>query len=191
VHLTEIEDGRVINPLAPSHLEPYADDVRPAVNGIYLRRPGSLSTLLPHLVKGPVDMVADVSDRGGGTGMWSTMPMAPQEVSWHLSADRSAKRVIPERVAFDASSHLPPNGAFWRTYARGTWQNMPTFAGHRYWRIPGVFLYRLGTLDTRTLRDGTYTLVVHARDAGGNLASSTVTFLVWNRRELPPKTPQG
>lgn len=191
VHLTEYDSGVPVDPLSSGHLTPYRDTVPPSVDRIVLRRAGTTKELLPQLVKGSIDVVAAASDHGGGTGIWSGMPIAPARVSWRLETTRDAAPVIRERIAFDAGSRLPANGSFWRSYARGTWQNMPTFHLHRYWRIPGTFVYRLGRIDTRALADGIYTLVVTARDARGNAATRSLTFLVWNRPGLPPPTPQG
>jgi hypothetical protein len=97
---------------------------------------------------------------------------------------------MPERVAFDARVRLPRR-SFWSIYARGTRQNMPTFRKHRYWRDTGVFIFRLGVVDTRTLRDGIYTVVVTARDIAGNSASRSLTFLIYNNRLWPPETKQA
>lgn len=191
VHLTECDAGVPVDPLSSGHLTPYGDSVRPSVDQVMLRRTGTGKELLPHLVSGTIDVVATASDQGGGTGIWSDMPIAPAHVSWRLDGARDAGPLIRERVVFDARSPLPADRSFWRVYARGTWQNMPTFHLHRYWRIPGRFVYRLGTVETRGLRDGIYTVVVTARDARGNAASRSLTFLVWNRSDLPPPTPQG
>lgn len=191
VHLTESDGGVPVDPLSSGHLAPYRDSAPPWIDDIVLRRAGTTKMLLPHLVQGVIDVVATASDRGGGNGIWSDMPIAPARVSWRLETTRDAAPVLRERVAFDAGAPLPANRSFWHVYARGTWQNMPTFHLHRYWRIPGRFVYRLGTIDTRRLQDGIYTVVVTACDAGGNAAVRSLTFLVWNRPDLPPPTPQS
>lgn len=188
VHLTELDDGVPVDPLSTGHLRPVADDTPPRVSRITLRH--GTTAVLPHLVRGRVDVVAEAHDVGGGAAEWAGLPVAPARVSWHVESTRDGTRTA-EQVVFDARRPLPDNRAFWQTYARGTWQNMPTFAGHRYWRVEGVFLYRLGTLDTRRLHDGSYTVVVSARDAAGNRGVARLTFLVWNKPGLPPVTPQA
>lgn len=188
VHLTELDDGVPVDPLATGHLRPVADDTPPRVSRIVLRR--GTTPVLPQLVRGSVDVVADAHDLGGGAAEWAGLPVAPAQVSWHVESTRDGTR-SDERVVFDARRPLPDNRDFWQTYARGTWQNMPTFAGHRYWRVEGVFLYRLGRIDTRRLHDGSYTVVVSTRDAAGNRGVARLTFLVWNKPGLPPVTPQA
>jgi len=193
VHFAEIQDGRPVNPLAPGHLTPYADVTTPQIDRIELRRPGTTTELLPELVRGPIELDAAAFDmpEPAAPGEWATMPTAPALMSWRVESSSNHGVLIPERVAFDVRVRLPEHRSFWSVYARGTYQNMPTFRRHRYWRDTGVFLFRLGVVDTRTLPDGIDTLVVTARDVGGNQASRSLTFLVYNHRLWPPETNQA
>jgi hypothetical protein len=50
---------------------------------------------------------------------------------------------------------------------------------------------RLGVLDTRTLKDGIYRVVVTAGDVGGNTDRAQGIFLVYNHRLWPPETKQA
>lgn len=118
------------------------------------------------------------------------MPTAPATVSWWIERARDGKVVSPVRTPFDVRTSLPDR-PFWTVYARGTRQNDPTFRKHRYWRQEGRFLFRLGILDTRRLKDGIYRVEVAARDIGGNTGRAHATFLVYNQRLWPPATRQN
>jgi len=193
VHFAEFYDGRPVNPLSPGHLTPYADRTPPSIGPIQFRRPGSAVELLPELVRGQVEVVVAARDdpRPQAPGMWAGLATVPALVTWRVERARDHRVVLAERAVFDARTHLPARDAFWQVYARGTRQNMATFREHRYWYEDGVFLFRLGVLDTRALRDGIYAVVAEARDSRGNAASVRRVFLTWNRRGWPPKTPQG
>ena len=193
VHFSELIHGRPVNPLAAGHLTPYDDSTPPRVGPIEFRRPGTSLEQLPELVRGRVELVAAAQDepQPHAPGTWATMPTAPALVTWRVERPRDGAVVLRERSAFDVRSHLPPNRDFWQFYARGTRQNMATFNQHRYWREEGVFLFRLGVLDTHRLRDGIYIVVVTARDIRGNTATTRRTFLIWNRPGWPPETPQA
>jgi hypothetical protein len=119
------------------------------------------------------------------------MATAPALVTWRVERARDGSVVIGERTAFDVRRFAPRSSEFWRFYGRGTRQNMATFRGHRYWRQGGLFIFRLGVLDTRRLKDGIYVVVVSARDVRNNTATARSVFLIYNRPGWPPKTPQG
>ena len=192
VHFVDIQDGRPLNPLAPGHLTPYEDVTAPQVELVELRRPGTTTELLPELVRGRIEIDASAFDtpKPAAPGTWAHMPTTPAELTWLVERASNDRVRIPERVAFDTRLHLPTR-SFWSVYARGTHQNMATFRKHRYWRDAGVYLFRLGIVDTRKLRDGIYTVVVTARDIGGNSATGDLTFLVYNHHGWPPETKQA
>lgn len=193
VHLTEVEHGRAVNPLAPGELWPYSDHTTPTVGPITFRRAGTAVDLMPELLRGRVELVAQAQDRPdpSAPGIWAHMETTPALVTWRVVRARDGRALIGEQVAFDTRVHIPPAHDFWRVYARGTRQNMATFQGHRYWREEGVFLFRLGVLDTSRLPDGIYRLVVSATDIGGNKGTARRTFLVRNKPGWPPFTPQA
>jgi Peptidase family M23 len=193
VHFVEAQHGHPTNPLAPHHLTPYLDTTRPRIERVQFRRPGTVTELLPELLRGVVEVDAPVFDipNPAAPGEWQIMTTAPGKISWRVERARDHAVRIHERVAFDVRTHLPSNGNFWDVYARGTRQNMATFQGHRYWRQCGYFLYRLGMIDTLGLDDGIYTLVVTADDIRGNTATARITFLVYNHHRWPPKTNQA
>jgi hypothetical protein len=193
VHFTLIDRGHAVNPLASGGLWPYDDRTAPTVSGIEFRRPGTRAALLPELLRGRVEVTAQAADRPDppGPGMWAAMATVPALVTWRVERARDGKVVVPERRAFDVRLHVPAARDFWRYYARGTRQNMATFKGHRYWREEGVFVFRLGVLDTRRLPGGIYRLVVRASDIRGNAGVARRTFLIWNAPGWPPLTPQA
>jgi murein DD-endopeptidase MepM/ murein hydrolase activator NlpD len=193
VHFTELHHGVAVNPLAPGHLELYRDTTPPTIKDIKFRKPGTSQELLPELVRGKVEIVVQASDLPdhGAPGIWAGMPTVPARVTWRVERARDEAPVTPEKTSFDVRQRVPRDRDFWSVYARGTRQNMATFKGHRYWRMEGVFIFRLGVLDTRTLPNGIYTLVTTASDIGGNRATAHQTFLIYNRRGWPPVTPQA
>ena len=66
---------------------------------------------------------------------------------------------------------------------------MPTFKQHRY-SPPGLFVFRLGVLDTRRLPDGIYTIVATGSDIRGNSASARRILTIHNHPGWPFPTPQ-
>jgi hypothetical protein len=184
VHLTEYEQGRVVNPLAPGHLGPYTDTTRPRVAAIRFLSATDGSEVLPGFVRGRVQLVADAFDLPTKPvpGEWANLPTTPALLTWTIRR-WPHKVVVPRRAAYDFRSGIPANGSFWNVYARGTYQNMAVFGKHYSYLQPGDFLFRLGPgpLDTRTLRDGVYELTVTATDVRGNAGSLTRRFTIHNR----------
>lgn len=184
VHLTELDGGVPVDPLAAGHLTPYADTTKPAVTGISFRAGAAGGALLPELVRGRVEIVAAASDTPSlrVRGEWHGLPVAPAVVEWRLVRADTGRTVVPTRVVFDARDRLPAPGGFWSVYARGTHQNMAVFGAHYSYLQPGSYLFRLtpGGFDTRTLRDGVYAVVVTAIDVRGNSGTLTERFSVHN-----------
>jgi len=193
VHFSQFQDGVPLNPLLPGRLGPYVDTTRPHVGAITFRTTGGKEEL-PELLRGPVLIAAEAWDASAlpVAGKWRGFPVAPALVTWRIERARDRSAIVRDHVAFDARSSLPVV-PFWRSYARGTEQNMPTFKKHRYWREPGRFLYRVtgAPFDTRRFHDGIYALVVTAVDSRGNRSSSRKVFTVWNKPGWPSPTPQG
>jgi hypothetical protein len=182
VHLTEIKDGRPVNPLAPGHLTPYVDHSVPQVTSAsYLDKSGR--ELLPEFLRGNVQLVVSASDDTAMSvpGRWNGLPVAPARITWRVERAKDGTVVVPETEAFDARERLPRQ-AFWQTYARGSRQNMANFAGHKMWRQPGVYLLRLtDSFDTRELKDDIYELVATATDTRGNAGTGRFVFTVHNK----------
>ena len=184
VHFSEYLNGHPVNPLQPGHLTPYDDGTRPVVPAISVRQPGTGGDSLATFVRGSVDFVADVYDTPSLAvpGQWAGMPVGPALVTWRLQVP-GGKAVVPERVAVDFRRSLPPGGAFWSVYARGTYQNMSVFGQHYSWLQPGRLLFRLNRacFDTRSVPDGVYDLVVTATDSRGNTGSRSLRLTIHNR----------
>jgi len=158
VHLTELDNGIIVNPLQRGHLSPYTDRTKPSVTAIRVRRAGRL-----------VDLEATAQDMPSTPvpGVWHDLPVTPALLEWRL-VDATGRDVVPTRVVYDVRTHLPAPSTFWSVYARGTHQNMTTFTHFYAFRQPGVYLFRLGDL---TLRPGTYRVIVTAVDIRGNHGS--------------------
>ena len=115
-------------------------------------------------------------------GIWHNLPTTPALLTWRIQL-WTGKVVVRERVAYDHRTTVPTNGAFWNTYARGTYQNMAVFSPHYSYLQGGCYLFKLTpqSFDTRTLHDGVYDLVVTATDIRGNTDSQSERFTVHNR----------
>jgi len=183
VHLTELRYGCVLNPLAPGHLTPYTDRTVPRVAAVIFQTAAG-DTIRPNLVRGRVLLVANAYDTASMPvpGAWHGMPVVPALLTWRIQS-WTGKVVVPTRVAADFRISIPPRSAFWRIYARGTFQNMAAFSDYYSYLHPGVYLFKLTPLpfDTRQLRDGVYDLVVTAADIRGNSSSLTRRFTIHNR----------
>lgn len=155
VHLTELDNGVIVNPLQRGHLTPYTDRTAPTVTAIDIARSG-----------GAVDLRATAQDMPSMPvpGAWHDLPVTPALVEWRL-VNAAGRDVVPMRVVYDVREHLPAQSTFWSVYARGTHQNMTTFTHFYAYRQPGVYLFRLGDV---TLRPGTYRVIVTAVDIRGN-----------------------
>ncbi len=184
VHLTVVENGRVVNPLASGRLGPYTDTTTPRVTSITFRRTDAGPELLPNFLRGRVAMLVSAYDLPTipAPGIWEDMPTTPALLTWRIQRP-NGKVAVRERVAYDHRSTEPANYAFWSTYARGTFQNMAVFGKHYSYMQAGRFVFRLTprAFDTHALRDGVYELVVTATDIRGNHGSLALRFTVHNR----------
>lgn len=184
VHLTELQDGRAVNPLARGHLAPYADTTTPSVDSISLAGADRTRELFANFVRGPLDIIVVAHDTPAlrVPGIWGGMPVSPALLTWRIQ-DLGGAVIVPGTIAVDFRSTVPRNRAFWGTYARGTYQNMSIFGNHYSWRQPGRFLFKLTSapLDTRAIEDGVYDLVVTATDVRGNSSSASLRLTVHNR----------
>jgi len=182
VHLTEYENGHVVNPLVPGRLTPYHDSTKPVVSSIALRQNGT--EVLPNFVRGSVEIVAGAEDlptRAGAQGWFG--PVTPALVTWKIRRLLTGRMIVPKRVAADFRNGVPDNSSFWRIYARGTYQNQTVFGNHYSYQQRGEYLFKLaGEFDTRTLPDGVYDLIVRATDVRGNSDSQTLRFTIHNRK---------
>jgi murein DD-endopeptidase MepM/ murein hydrolase activator NlpD len=185
VHLTELQDGKAVNPLAPGHIGPYTDTTVPRVDEIAFRSRDTGPELLPEYVHGSVAIVAAAADAPAVPvpGMWNGLPVTPAKLTFHISTVPQDRFVASETTAMDVSRELPATSDMWHHYARGTHMNMVQMGEHRYWYQPGVYLFKLTAqpLDTRRLKDGVYRVTVSAWDTAGNHSSASQIFQVHNR----------
>jgi hypothetical protein len=180
VHLTEIRDAIVQNPLAPGHLTPYSDSLPPVVDAVsFLDADGA--TIQPDALKGLVDVIADAYDRPSlpVPGIWHDLPVAPAALAWQVDS-LDGRTVIPERVTIDFRASEPDDPRFWNVYVRGTMQNFAVVGKRYLYGHPGTYLYDVTPqpLDTRELDAGTYILTVTALDVCGNAGSLHVPIRV-------------
>lgn len=183
VHFGELDDGHVTNPLLPGHISPYRDAKKPHVGPIAVR--DNKGRELPFLgLHGRVYLTAEAYDVSSipAPPPWRGLPVAPAVVSWRLERLSTRQVVIPQTVAVSFRTGLPPNGDFWRYYARGTYQNMPRFGNTIYSSMPGRFIYKLAPdgIDTAQLKDGVYVVWVNVRDIRGNGATTSARISILN-----------
>ena len=114
VHLTEYEGGRVVNPLVPGRLTPYHDSTRPVVRTIGFRRSDSGSDVLPIFLRGSVEIVA--SAETPRLQRLTHVVRTDDARLDHLEDQQVDGRiVVPERVAIDVRTTVPPDSSFWST----------------------------------------------------------------------------
>jgi len=168
VHLTQLEDGRAVNPLAPNRLTPYQDSTTPRVLSISIRSNADRLILEAEAIDTPSLPVP---------GRWYGFPITPALLTWRIE-DASGHVVVPTRLARDARGTVPSNDRFWDTYARGTHQNWPVFDGRKQRGMTGRYVFKLSKrpVDARTLGTGKYVLVVTAGDTAGNRSSRARAF---------------
>jgi hypothetical protein len=184
VHLTQLQDGRAVNPLSPGNIGPYTDTTLPRVNGFDFRAGESGPELLPEYLHGRVEIAVDASDTQPMRvpGLWHGLPVSPAKLSYRIES-LPRHRLIRSGTSMDVTHGLPATTNMWSTYARGSRMNAAQMGQHRYWFQPGVYLFKLtpAPLDTHTLPDGAYALKVTACDTAGNHSSRTQVFSVHNR----------
>lgn len=186
VHLTELQDGKPVNPLAPGHIGPYADSTTPTVGEITFRSRDTGPELLPEYVHGPAEIVVAAADTQAipVPGQWNGLPVTPAKLTFRVTSVPQGDLAVPEVTAMDVTRTLPATSDMWHTYARGTHMNMVQMAAHRYWYNPGVYLFKLTAApwDSRQVRDGVYRITVTAWDTAGNHSSANQIFQVHNRK---------
>jgi murein DD-endopeptidase MepM/ murein hydrolase activator NlpD len=82
VHLTELDNGVKVNPLALGHLTPYMDTTVPQVSSVRFRTSVVGDDLMPELVRGTVELLASVSDMPTMQvpGAWRDIPRLPRQI---------------------------------------------------------------------------------------------------------------
>jgi murein DD-endopeptidase MepM/ murein hydrolase activator NlpD len=185
VHLTELQNGKPVNPLAPGHIGPYADTTTPSVSAITFRSRDTGPELLPEFLHGRVEIVAAANDVPAFPvpGMWGGLPITPAKLTYSVESFPKKRIAVPETTSMDVTRTLPSTSDMWHTYARGSHMNMVQMGLHRYWYQPGVYLFKLAAaFDTRKLTDGVYQVTVTAWDTAGNHSSTSQVINVHNRK---------
>jgi hypothetical protein len=182
VHLTHLENGKAVNPLAPGHLTPYRDATRPRVLRIVVRSVAGRDGPARRL-SGRLFFVAEVVDMPAlpVQGRWhGGYPVTPALITWRIQ--RASRIVVREQVAWDVRRSVPKNDRFWAAFARGTYQNWPVFESEHHPFERGRLLFKLSArpFDTRSLADGAHELVVTAEDTGGNRDVGRLRFTTDN-----------
>jgi hypothetical protein len=174
VHFTEEHGRTIVNPLRPGALTPYRDTTKPSIGQITFERAG---TPAGDGVGGVLDLVVEAWDTTPQPvpAPWADKPVAPAFVEWRLVGARGLESSSAWRTAVDFRDALP-TAPFSSIYAPWTRQNRPWDRGGR-----GRYRFYLAHgLDTRTLADGPYRVVVRVRDTAGNTCTASRTFLVHN-----------
>jgi hypothetical protein len=188
VHLSELRDDLVRNPLMPGHLTPYSDTTVPTVHAILFRGAAG-RPLDPRALSGGVDLVAWADDRPElrPLGPWRNVPTAPALVTWELRRP-SGRIVVPPQVVVDFERTEPPRAAFWDVYVPGTYQNFPVVGDQYEWGLSGRYLFDLtpDRLDTTELTPGVYLITVKAADTCGNVGSLTERIRIADHSPAQP-----
>ncbi|MGA9762180.1 MAG: M23 family metallopeptidase [Gaiellaceae bacterium] len=173
VHLTEVVGGRVQNPLAPGHLEPYRDKTLPVVDSVHFADDHGRQ-VNPLRLKGLVHIATQAHDMPALPVLsnWPGLGVTAATVAWDLRRP-GGKAVIRRQTVADFRQTVPDNQDFWKIYAAGTHQNKFGYRSLQRVRLVGLFSYDLtpSGLDTRAIPNGTYKLTVAAADTCGNSGS--------------------
>ncbi|MGZ4399932.1 MAG: M23 family metallopeptidase [Gaiellaceae bacterium] len=183
VHFSEIDGGQVHNPLDPGHLAPYRDRTLPQVDAVrFTDSQGAQAN--PLQLAGQVDVAAAAHDMPALpiAADWPGLGVTVPKVAWSLRT-ASGRVAVPLRTVTDLRLTEPSNHDFWKVYAAGTHQNK---YGDNYplkIRIVGEYFSNLtpsGSLDTRSLPNGTYVLTVKVADTCGNGSSLSEWITIAN-----------
>jgi hypothetical protein len=188
VHLGEIKNRVIRNPLASGGISPYRDRTVPTVDVIAFRPPQSLLPLDPSNICGTVSLTATAHDTPPlpVPGAFAGFPVSPAVVTWSL-ANLDGSFYVFGLPAADFRKTLPAPRNFWSVYARGSYQNAPRFSNRQYF-MAGRFIYNLTSLfDTRFYPNGVYEVGVQVSDMRGNSSEAEQRFTIAN----DPASPTG
>ena len=110
LHLAEIDNHLVHNPLSPGHLEPYSDRTKPVATDLYVDD-GPVPSPVAGRSIGPGDVVAVAADDPPSMalpGEWSGSAQVPALVEWRLFHGGTR---TPWKVAVDFRKTQPPAAA--------------------------------------------------------------------------------
>ena len=188
VHLTEIDNGVVVNPLEPGHLMPYRKATTPTVMAVYVRTVRGRA-LDPRQVSNTITIAADAYDTPPLPlpSPWAGVSLTPTILRWRL-IDVHGRDVLPVQTPVDFSVTIPPRTEFDSVYDTGTYQNFPAVGNRYFFGARGEYVFNLttSTLNTRALAPGAYTLTVSALDTCGNAGTLTEKLNVMRQPRLRP-----
>ncbi len=187
VHFAESVAGVYRNPLRKGALTPYRDEVAPVVDGIDVSAPpeapglagfvgwtpGSAPLVASGPLSGTVAFFASAYDLPdlAPAAPWARAVLTPGLVRWRIVD--AAGDPTPWRVAADLRYRLARRPLFPDVFAPGTYQNKPNRPGcYRVW-LTRAF-------DTATLSNGTYWIVVEARDVHNNVGAAELPITIAN-----------
>jgi hypothetical protein len=180
VHLTQLQYGQPVNPLAAGRIAPYRDRTRPTLLGVTFRHSDLGGAIRPDRVSGRVHAYVEASDTPAlpVPGRWHGFPVTPAVVTWRIETAQG-RTVVADRVAWDVRKTIPTTDAFWHFYARGSHQNWPVFSDGKARGMTGRYVFRLTTRAFGAdLRAGAYVLVVTVADTAGNRDALRRRFVV-------------
>jgi hypothetical protein len=176
VHLAEIDEHRIHNPLDPGHLRPYRDTTRPLATNLFIDDGGGPRPLVGGHVGARDHLVVAAGDPPAQplVGPFAGLPQVPALVEWRL---RHWQNHTPWRIAADFRLTQPPPRSFWQIYAPGTYQNCPVFERRLFSATPGQYLFRIG-LDASRQTAGSYRLEVRVTDIRQNSSTGSWKLLI-------------
>lgn len=177
LHLAEIDNHVVHNPLDPGHLTPYRDWKKPVLVGVYINNGGGPRPLLAAHVGAHDTLVVAATDPPAQQllGPYSGLPQVPALIQWRLFHGGTH---TDWKVATDFRHTQPPPHDFWNIYTAGTYQNIPVFEHRLFPATPGRYLVRLGLNPARL--KGSYQLQVRVADISHNSSTASWPLRIGN-----------
>ncbi|MDX6618780.1 MAG: hypothetical protein QOK36_1166 [Gaiellales bacterium] len=197
-----------VNPLhAGGKLRPYVDTSAPVIRALYAYGPPAASwapraggelaasdgalTLSFGNLRGAVDLRAWIDDSQGGTGRDGASPPLAADISpyriWVQIRRPADGAIVWQRTSWQSDMLLTGRQ---RLYAHFATRSRPPLSDYLCAETAGACSGRLFyhllvsddryLWDTRSVRDGTYTLTVRASDIGGNVGTRSVPLSVRN-----------
>lgn len=176
VHFAETVAGRYRNPLRKGALTPYKDPNAPVVASISVEQVEghTLQTVSTGALSGTVAIVADAYEVPTiePPAPWNRARLVPSLVRWRLIPS-DGDPPTEWLVAADFRRRLLPEWMFSTIYAPGTYQNKPNRPGsYRFWLTQ--------SLDTTSIRDGSYSIEVQATNMSGVTGDAMLPITIAN-----------
>lgn len=168
LHFAEWRQNHYINPLRFGALAPYKDTTRPKIASISSYS-GDYYSVAGVSLAGTVRLVANVFDLPQMKSNWPWAHVTPSWIGWQIFAESGERIRNGHRDLGHSLCKLNPLEIF----APNTYPNNAYVAGnYNYW---------LGrSWDTTHVSNGSYWLVVEAKDVRGNTSTKIMQFFVMN-----------